>query len=215
MESVGEIQINFMKIIKPKISGITYEPKVKELCLIADLKFVYDLNTRKFHLDENQHEEPSLKEIFDITVDETFSNLSFKSSYRNKETIFKLESQNEIDNLVFKVISSLNLSVIDQDEMDKFQLFFEEGRFKELDIYKQNEKYELIDSLAVISDEDEIILINQNPWGRFKVDKLVCPDQKQLEYNLNNGELGIYQLDINDAIYSLFSKFIERVKFRK
>ncbi|GGE50197.1 hypothetical protein EV200_109155 [Pedobacter psychrotolerans] len=204
-----------MKIIKPKISGITYEPKVKELCLIADLKFVYDLNIRKFHLDENPHGEPCLKEIFDIIVDEIFSNLSFKSSYRNKETIFKLESQNEIDNLVFKVISSLNLSVIDQDEMDKFQLFFEEGRFKELDIYKQNEKYELIDSLAVTGDEDEIILIKQNPWGRFKVDHLACSDQKQLDYSLTNGELGIYQLDINDAIYSLFSKFIERVKFRK
>ncbi|SDF90393.1 hypothetical protein SAMN05421827_10261 [Pedobacter terrae] len=28
-----------MKIIKPKVSGIMYDPKVKETMLISDLKF--------------------------------------------------------------------------------------------------------------------------------------------------------------------------------
>ncbi|WP_029277660.1 hypothetical protein [Pedobacter borealis] len=128
-----------MKIIKPKISGITYEPKVKELCLIADLKFSYSLDLKKFLLDENPHGEPSLKDILDVVVDDKFTTLSFRSIYRNKETIFKLERQHEIDSLIFEAISSFDLKVIDQNELDKFQLFFEEGKFKELDLYKQNE----------------------------------------------------------------------------
>ncbi|MBT2564525.1 hypothetical protein J7E50_16745 [Pedobacter sp. ISL-68] len=198
-----------MKIIKPKASGITYEPKVKELCLIADLKFSYSLDLNKFLLDENPHGEPSLKDIFDVVVDDKFTTLSFRSIYRNKETIFKLERQHEIDSLIFEAISNFDLKVIGQNELDKFQLFFEEGKFKELDLYKQNEKYELIDSLTVISEEDEIILIKQNPWGRFKVDNLACADQKQLDYSLNNGDTGSYPLDINNTVYNLFSKFIE------
>lgn len=202
-----------MKIIKPKVSGITYEPKVKELCLIADLKFSYSLDLKKFLLDENPHGEPSLKDIFDVVVDDKFTTLSFRSIYRNKETIFKLERQHEIDSLIFQAIYSFDLTAIDQNELDKFQLFFEEGKFKELDLYKQNEKYELIDSLAVISEEDDIILIKQNPWGRFKVNNLVCSNQKQLDYSLNKGDTESYLLDINDTIYNLFSKFIERIKF--
>jgi hypothetical protein len=202
-----------MKIIRPKVSGITYEPKVKELCLIADLKFSYSLDLKKFLLDENPDGEPSLKDIFDIAVDDKFTTLSFKSVYRNKETIFKLEGQHETDSLIFEAISSFDLTAIDQNELDKFQLIFEEGRFKELDFYKRNEKYELIDSLALMSDEGEIILIKQNPWGRLKVDNLVCSDQKQLDYSLNNGDSGCYPLDINNTVYNLFSKLIERIKF--
>lgn len=198
-----------MKIIKPKISGITYEPKVKELCLIADLKFSYSLDLKKFLLDENPHGEPSLNDIFDVVVDDKFTTLSFRSVYRNKETIFKLERQHEVDSLIFEAISGFDLRTIDRNELDKFQLFFEEGKFKELELFKQNEKYELIDSLAVISDEDEIILIKQNPWGRFKVDNLVCADQKQLDYSLNNGDTGSYPLDLNNTVYNLFSKLIE------
>lgn len=198
-----------MKIIKPKISGITYEPRVKELCLIADLKFSYSLDLKKFLLDENPHGEPSLKDIFDVIVDDKFTTLSFRSVYRNKETIFKLERQHEVDSLIFEAISSFHLRTIDRNELDKFQFFFEEGKFKELELFKQNEKYELIDSLAVISNEDEIILIKQNPWGRFKVDNLVCADQKQLDYSLNNGDTGSYPLDLNSTVYNLFSKLIE------
>jgi|GEM_PF-7084589 len=57
-----------MKIIKPKASGITYEPKVKELCLITDLKFSYSLDSKKFLLDESPHGEPSLKDIFSMLL---------------------------------------------------------------------------------------------------------------------------------------------------
>lgn len=197
-----------MKSIKPKESAFIYNPKGHELTLIADLRFNYDLNCRRFLLDENPYGEPSLVEISDVKINEESTVLSFHAFYRKKEVDFRLESTNSRDNIIFQTIANFDLSFNGKEDLDKVQLFFKDGKFNELETLKQSSDYELISSLTIFNDNDEIVLIKQNPWGRFKVGAMELTDKQQIIYKLEDGSSGIYQVDINPEVYSIFSKLI-------
>lgn len=54
-----------------------YNPKVNELCLVADFKFYFNADKQAFELDQNPYGEPDLTTISNITSEENGSALKF------------------------------------------------------------------------------------------------------------------------------------------
>ena len=62
-----------------------YNPKVNELCLVADFKFYFNADKQAFELDQNPYGEPDLTTISNVTSEENGSALKFDAVYRGEE----------------------------------------------------------------------------------------------------------------------------------
>lgn len=197
------------KKITPQESSFKYNPKVGEICFISDLKFYLNKDL-KFQLDQNPHGVPVLSEITDIESNEDYSIISFNSNFRNENIKFIINSKYKCDNFILKTIKLVNDNKIkptfNNDDLDKVEISFRKGKLLSIYIYKYK-NYNLIDSLTIINENNELYLIKQNPWKKEKLKTINMINNKFI-YEIETGSFS-FSLDVNDFILKIINNLID------
>lgn len=164
-----------MKLIKPTESAFFYNPRGKELCLVSELKFYFNSNTRQFELDQNPHGEPRLTKMNNLKLSADFSEMEFDAVYRNKDAQFRLLSEYPFDKTLYETIAGIADADFDfrDDDTDKIELIFNQGALSKLYMYKHVDS-KLVDSLSIIREEGAFYLIKQRPYARIPVNSIVA-----------------------------------------
>ncbi|SEM48465.1 hypothetical protein SAMN05421856_103479 [Chryseobacterium taichungense] len=190
--------------IKVRESAFKYDPTLREISLITDLRFVY--RSDSFKLDSNQHGEENLIPIKNIKKEE--NKLEFSAESEGEEINFELTSKTALDNLFFDIIAGFN-QIIDKSsvDLDRIELIFKNGLISAFYIYKnilKDDEYQLLDSLRVISEPDGLFLIKQKPFRKIKLSKIYLED-KTIICESEESEKYDFTLDVNDTVFKMIS----------
>ena len=149
------------------LASFKFNPKVNELCIVTDYKFYLNADKRIFELDRNPYGEPELIPIMNVTYEEKGSILNFDATYHGEKTIYSLKSEYGCLKIMYKILSTSGSFDFKKDtqDKDKIELIFNNGNLSKIYFYKYVD-YQLVDSLAVTSEENKLFLITQNPWEK-------------------------------------------------
>ncbi|MBQ4818696.1 hypothetical protein [Aquimarina sp. MMG016] len=197
-----------LKKIKPKESSIRYNPKINELTFVSELKFSFNKEKEEFQLDQNPNGEPSLVIIDEIRTEDNFEKLIIQANYRNKNTEFTLNSDKYYDRIIYETLVDFNKDNfnITSDE-DKIEMIFTSGNISKIYCYKY-EGYNLKESLSIISEDNKLFLIKQNPWSKNEILSLEI-NQNQIICTLKS-ETYKYVLEVQPFIKDLIKKLINK-----
>ena len=135
-----------------------YNPQGKRLRLMTNETLMYDFKTKKFCINQNPMGEEKLVPISDIEVADDFHEISFSTIYRKQEKRIIMKSQNKVDAILYKFFSSLhkNTFEVQENDIDRIIIVIKNNTLDKIEIYKKNKDYELIDSLRVVSKDNEL-----------------------------------------------------------
>lgn len=197
--------------IKVKESAFKYDPVLSEISLITELRFVYGSGT--FQLDANQHGEEHLIPINNVKKEE--NKLEFSAESNGEKIDFELTSKMAIDNLFFDTIVNFNKTINESaEDLDKIELIFKNGDVSAFYIYKKilrNDEYELLDSLRIIREGDDLFLIKQKPFRKIKLLKMYLENKvivcESTDYKLYN-----FTLDVNETVLGLIRQIFSHLE---
>lgn len=197
--------------IKVKESAFKYDPILSEISLITELRFVYGSGT--FQLDANQHGEEHLIPINNVKKEE--NKLEFSAESNGEKIDFELTSKMAIDNLFFDTIVNFNKTINESaEDLDKIELIFKNGDVSAFYIYKKilrNDEYELLDSLRIIREGDDLFLIKQKPFRKIKLLKMYLENKvivcESTDYKLYN-----FTLDVNETVLGLIRQIFSHLE---
>ena len=199
-----------VKLIKPTESAFFYTPRGKELCLVSELKFYFNSNTRQFELDQNPHGEPRLTKINNLRLSADFSEMEFDAVYRNKETQFKLSSEYSFDKTLYRTIAGIPDSgfAFRDDDKDKIELIFNQGAVSKVYLYKHID-LKLVDSLSIVREEGAYHLIKQRPYAKIPLIGVAAADNSIVGWTAS--EAFNYSVNDQEYIWNILSGLISGI----
>ena len=197
---------------KEKYSVFEYNPQGERLILKTNEKIQYDFDKQKYYIDQNPLGEEKLVEIYDIKVFEDFCSIEFNTIYRKKEKPIKLIMSNNIDRIFYKFFyETLNKEIfVKENELDRIEIIVLNNKLDTMYIYKKNSKYELINSLGIVTKDDVLYYEEVEPeYKLYEYDKIkienkiltIITKEKSIEYSL----------DIQDTIYNIIEEIIKNI----
>lgn len=149
---------------------------MEELTLCAGVKFSYNFKTRQIQLDMNPDGESRLTDLENLEINESFTQIEFDINYKNKAIAYTVSSNFDTCKYAFEIINNLNESIIPDNDLDKVDLYFEQDVLTHLYVSKTKD-YQLIDSLRLISENNNCYLIRNKPeYSKKRVDDISVQD---------------------------------------
>lgn len=165
-----------MRNIQAKDTLFFYNPNTEDLTLYAGVKFSYNFKKKQFQLDINPDGESRLTDIENFKINEALTQIEFDINYKNKAIAYTVSSNFDTCKYAFEVIN--NESIIPDNDLDKVDLYFEQDVLTHLYISKTKE-YQLIDSLRLISENNNCYLVRNKPeYSKKRVDDISVHDGK-------------------------------------
>ncbi|GGE50191.1 hypothetical protein EV200_109154 [Pedobacter psychrotolerans] len=199
-----------MRNIQAKDTLFFYSPNMEDLTLYAGVKFSYNFKTRQFQLDMNPDGESRLTDIRNFKVNETFTQIEFDINYKNKAIAYTLSSDFDTCKYAFEIITNLNESIIPDHDLDKVDLYFEQDVLTHLYVSKTKE-YQLIDSLRLISENNNCYLIRNKPeYNKKRVDDILVQNGKVLI--TAEGKDVFFEFNLSPVVYKIIENMLRLKK---
>lgn len=199
-----------MKKIEAKDTLFFYSPNMEELTLYAGVKFSYNFKTRQFQLDMNPDGESRLVDVENFKINEAFTQIEFDINYKNKAIAYTVSSNFDTCKYAFEVVNNLNESIIPDHDLDKVDLYFEQDVLTHLYISKTKD-YQLIDSLRLISENNNCYLIRNKPeYSKKRVDDILVQDGK-VSINAEGKDV-FFEFNLSPVVYKIIENMLRLKK---
>jgi hypothetical protein len=199
-----------MKNIEAKDALFFYSPNMEELTLYAGVKFSYNFKTRQFQLDMNPDGESRLTDIENFKINEAFTQIEFDINYKNKAIAYTVSSNFDTCKYAFEVVNNLNESIIPDNDLDKVDLYFEQDVLTHLYVSRTKD-YQLIDSLRLISENNNCYLIRNKPeYSKKRVDDILVQDGK-ISITVEGKDI-FFEFNLSPVVYKIMENMLRHKK---
>ncbi|HEY0608840.1 MAG TPA: hypothetical protein VGD35_04270 [Chitinophaga sp.] len=198
-----------IKKIKPKGASFRYNPGGKQLRLSMSVQFIFNFTKQKFEFNQNPLGERDTRPINNIVISDDLSKISFDTEEKKQFVSYNISAEREHEHMLLGFLSRVNkegFSIAGNDRED-IQLVFQGDVLSEITTYKRSENYELLDSLDIVVEDGNIVLIQQDPWRRINLESVVLKDGDLI--SRSGDEEFIYHLDTQPFIFDTVKGLIE------
>jgi len=190
-----------------------YNPKYK-MRITTNEELRYNFQMNEFEINQNPFGEEQTKPIFNVEVSLDFNKISFSIIYKKKIKSIVLTNRNKVDTILYKFFNDVmkNKLIIGKDDLDNIIIIINNDLIDRIDIYKENNKCELLDSLCIVQKDNELFIEKYYPV--FSIHKIV--DIKIFNNSIiiyrEDGKTDNYHIDSQDRIINLIKKLIENIE---
>jgi hypothetical protein len=195
---------------KENYSIFEYNPQGGRLRLVTDEELLYDFNTKEFCINQNPMGEGKLGSIFDVEISDDFHNISFTTIYRKNEKKIIMNYQNRVDSVIYNFFSKLHKHEFDvqENDIDHIIIKIRNDVIYEIEIYKNDKDYELLDSLTIVSKNKELYFETFEPeYVQTKIKNIEFTQNKFLI--TTETEIEEYIVDSQSIILNLIKDLID------
>jgi hypothetical protein len=203
-----------IKKIKPEGSSFTYDPKVGDVCLstgdqLCSIRLYFNFNSQKFEFDRNPFGDPALSPLSNVTLNNDLSELQFDVVCRGKSTRFVISTEHECDKIIYDFFSKITDSgfSVREDDLDDMHVAFEQGKLEFVRMFKHSKSYDLLDSLNIKVEGENLFLIKQRPWRKISLDTVKVSDGNII--SKAGDEEFIYHIETQPLIFDTVKRLIE------
>ena len=190
-----------------------YNPQGERLILTTSEKLHYDFDKHNYCINQNPFGEDKLVDIYDIKITEEFNLITFNTIYRKKEKLIKLIANNNVDKILYKFIyETLNKKIIvEENELDHIEIVIINNKLDNIYLYKKNKKYELINSLGIVTKNS--VLYYEEVEPEYKLYEFIGIETENKKITIFTKDKKVeYPLDLQDVIYKIFKEIMDNIK---
>ncbi|HEY0681636.1 MAG TPA: hypothetical protein VGD45_04860 [Steroidobacter sp.] len=186
-----------------------YNPWIRDLTLGIGHAFCFSQIPQRFELDQNPFGDPNLVTMNNVAFSEDFSQLTFDARYQRKHRQFVITAANEQQKIMFEFFARLNANGFrtQDDEADHLELHFEKGGLDSIQIYKNDERCNLLDSLRIFSEAGRYFLVKQCPWRKFELTSMRVDDHRWISRSAD--EEFVFDLQVQPVIYETVKRLVD------
>lgn len=186
-----------------------YDPSIRDLTLGIGHAFCFSQISQRFELDQNPFGDPNLVPMNNVVFSDDFSQLTFDARYQRKHRQFVITAANEHQKTMFEFFARLNEKGFktEDNDADKVDLLFKDGKLDSIEIYKYSEGCELLDSLHIFSEAGHYILLKHRPRRKFNLSSIRVDHHKLISRSAD--EEFVYNLDVQPVIYEAVKRLVD------
>lgn len=188
-----------------------YNPKYK-MRIITNEELRYNFELFEFEINQNPMGEENSKPIFDVNVSPSFHEISFSTIYRNKVKSIILKYRNKVDAILYEFFNYVQMEkmIIEENDLDSIKFIIINDLINRIDIYKENEEYELLDSLGIVYKNNALFIEKCLPsYSIHKITRIKIDNNNNMLIDREDGVTDVYHIDSQKRIIELIEKILE------
>jgi len=189
-----------------------YNPKYK-IRIKTNEELRYNFNNNEFEINQNPMGEENSKPIFDVKVSSDFNEVSFSTIYRKKIKSIVLKCRNRVDVILYEFFNYVreNKLTVKENDLDCIIIVIINDLIDRIDIYKENNECELLDSLSIVSKNN--ILYIEKCLPSYSIHKIIGIkiDNNNMIIKRDDGIIDTFYIDSQQRIINLIKTLLENI----